>query len=205
MFDHAGGGDQPHSLLTKKHTKKGQELQCNMPATLCVRHPTPDAAVCASDQVLPAALQSPAQTPALLRSELPPLPRSNTFRTPRAWPWSGARSALKISNEAYINLSGWCWVHKLKELRVINRGHKYIRDTNRERSESPMASVIWHASKYKVHSLEQRYISNSWRWLVRCKWTSHFALSIKSRIQGPSAEHGWGRSSESWYFYLLKK
>ena len=40
----------------------------------------------------------------------------------------------------------------------VNQHSKYIIQVQQQRPESPMVTLIWHACKYNVHKLHQRYI-----------------------------------------------
>ena len=39
-----------------------------------------------------------------------------------------------------------------------NQRSKYVTQVQQQRPESPTVTLIWHACKYKVHKLHQRYI-----------------------------------------------
>ena len=43
----------------------------------------------------------------------------------------------------------------------VNQRSKYVTQVQHQRPESPTITLIWHACKYKVHKLHQRYIHKS--------------------------------------------
>ena len=51
--------------------------------------------------------------------------------------------------------------HAQSTPRGVNQRSKDVTQTQRQRPESHMVTLIWHASKYKVHKLHQRYILKS--------------------------------------------
>ena len=50
----------------------------------------------------------------------------------------------------------------------VNQRSKDVTQTQQQRPESPAVTLTWHASKYKVHELHQRYILRSFCCLFLC-------------------------------------
>ena len=44
----------------------------------------------------------------------------------------------------------------------VNQHSKYVTQAQQQRPQPPTVTLTWHACKYKVHKLHQRYILHSW-------------------------------------------
>ena len=74
----------------------------------------------------------------------------------------GTNGILPEGNVAGDNLQ---WFLPLSTLTGVHQRSKYVTQIQQQRPESPTVTLTWHACKYKVHQLRQRYILRSLSYL----------------------------------------
>ena len=76
--------------------------------------------------------------------------------------WSFCDSLKKKEAQNQQNLCKSVQNQQTKELIIISAQKIFDIIAQQQRPESPMVTLMWHASKYKVHKLHQRYIIEGW-------------------------------------------
>ena len=66
----------------------------------------------------------------------------------------------QAENSRQMGRRNWTSVHQRNQHKGVNQRSKYVTQVQQERPESPTVTLTWHACKYKVHKLHQRYVPN---------------------------------------------